>query len=141
MIPESTITINKKAVGGDGEFGYTTEGGGGLPETFKIKTTGGTGEQSNPGIVPGSYTVTESSLPSGWNFTSLECTTTGGAGGFALTGTVSFRFYSTPSECEGTSTEQTGIAVESASETHGPLSAGSYSFQAKYVAGLRHQPL
>src|SRR5439155_26521909 len=43
-----------------------------------IKTSGGSGELSKPGINPGSYTVNESSL-GGFSFTSLECTTTGGA--------------------------------------------------------------
>jgi uncharacterized protein YbcV (DUF1398 family) len=82
VIPASTITVVKKTVGGDGTFGYTTTGPleGGLPTSFNITTSGGTGEKVNPDINPGTYTVNESSLPSSnWSFTSLECTTTGGA--------------------------------------------------------------
>ena len=79
VIPASTITIIKKAVGGNGTFGYTTTGGGGLEPSFTITTIGGEGKKINPGINPGSYTVNESSLPTGWNFTSLECATEGGA--------------------------------------------------------------
>jgi hypothetical protein len=79
VIPESTITVIKKTVGGDETFAYTTTGGGGLPPSFEITTSGGKGEKVNPGINPGSYTITESAPPLHWTFTSLECTTTGGA--------------------------------------------------------------
>src|SRR5207248_434619 len=57
------------------------------------------------------------------------------AGGFPLSGTVTFRFYSTASDCTGPSTDETGVAVGTKSSNHGPLGAGGYSFQAKYVAG------
>src|SRR5437588_787060 len=57
------------------------------------------------------------------------------AGGFPLSGTVTFRFYSTKADCTGASTDETGIAVGTKSSNHGPLGAGGYSFQAKYVAG------
>jgi hypothetical protein len=80
IIPSSTITIVKHTVGGDGTFGYTTTGGGGLAPSFNIMTSNGTGQQVNNGINPGTYTVNETTLPGGWNFTPpLTCTTTGGA--------------------------------------------------------------
>jgi hypothetical protein len=79
IIPSSTITIIKNTLGGNDTFGYTTTGGGGLPPSFDITTLGGTGQASNDGINPGSYTITESTPPAGWSFTSLSCTSTGGA--------------------------------------------------------------
>jgi hypothetical protein len=80
IIPSSTITIIKNTVGGDGTFGYTTTGGGGLPPSFNITTSSGTGQAVNNGINPGSYTIDETTLPGGWSFVApLSCTTTGGA--------------------------------------------------------------
>jgi uncharacterized repeat protein (TIGR01451 family) len=54
---------------------------------------------------------------------------------FPLTGTVSFRFFHNGA-CTGTpASVQTGVAVGSNSAATGPLDAGSYAFQAMYVAG------
>jgi hypothetical protein len=189
VIPPSTITIVKNAVGGNDTFNYTTTGGGGLPPSFSINTSVST-QSVNSGINPGLYTVTESTPPTGWTFQPpITCTVTGGAtaapdattntkvnitipstggatvtctytnslsttpsiattlhnnadnstvvydtasvtdSGFAFTGTVTFRFYSTKSDCSGDFTDETGVAVGD------PSSAGGYSFQAKYVAG------
>ncbi|MCS7198683.1 MAG: hypothetical protein NZ930_08475, partial [Candidatus Bipolaricaulota bacterium] len=71
-----TIVINKTAVNGDDTFSYTTSGTGGLPASFQITTTGGSGSQTFSNIVPGSHTVTEdlTLLPPNWSFTSLVCT-------------------------------------------------------------------
>jgi hypothetical protein len=80
IIPGSTITIIKNTVGGDDTFGYTTTGGGGLPPSFNITTSGGTGQAVNNGVNPGSYTIDETTIPGGWSFKPpLSCSTTGGA--------------------------------------------------------------
>ena len=80
VIPPSTITIVKDTLGGNDTFGYTTTGGGGLPPSFNITTSGGTGQSVNNGINPGTYTVTESTPPAGWSFVPpITCTTSGGA--------------------------------------------------------------
>ena len=80
VIPASTITIVKNTVGGNDTFAYTTTGGGGLPAGFNITTVNGTGQQVNPGINPGTYTVTESTPPTGWTFQPpITCTSSGGA--------------------------------------------------------------
>jgi len=73
---KATITVQKVAVGGDGTFSYTTTGGDGLPTTFSITTAGGSG-QAIYQVDPGDYSVTESSLPTGWEFMNLACTGTG----------------------------------------------------------------
>jgi hypothetical protein len=79
IIPSSTITIVKHTSGGNDTFSYTTTGGGGLPPSFDITTSGGTGQQVNSGINPGTYTIDEPDpLPAGWSFTSLSCTTNSG---------------------------------------------------------------
>ncbi len=68
-----TIVINKTAAGGDDTFDYTASGTG-LPPTFQITTSGGSGSQTFANLTPGSYTVTEQAPPAGWDFTSLVCT-------------------------------------------------------------------
>ncbi len=65
-----TVIIRKNTVGGDNTFGYTT--GAGLND-FTIPTSGGTGSQTFNNIAAGPTTVTESSSPPGWVFTSLAC--------------------------------------------------------------------
>src|SRR5207245_429849 len=72
----SGITIIKSALGGDATFGYTTTGGL-SPATFNIITSGGTGSQPFLNLPSGSYSVTESAPPTGWQFTSLTCTVSG----------------------------------------------------------------
>ena len=65
------IVIHKVAVGGDGTFGYT--GTGGISQPVLDHDPGGSGSQSFTSISAGSYTVTESAPPAGWDFTSLVC--------------------------------------------------------------------
>jgi uncharacterized repeat protein (TIGR01451 family) len=55
--------------------------------------------------------------------------------GLALTGTLSFRFFGTI-DCSDTAVAAgSGIALTGHSSTEGPLAAGSYGFEAQYVAG------
>ena len=58
--------------------------------------------------------------------------------GFPFTGTVTFEFF-TNSTCGGTpASAQTGVSITGStaqSSTHSSLGAGSYSFDARYVAG------
>src|SRR5205823_13499940 len=55
--------------------------------------------------------------------------------GLALTGTVTFNFFHN-STCTGTpATSQAGVALGTHSNATGALPAGSYGFQATYVAG------
>jgi hypothetical protein len=69
-----TIIVHKVTENGDGNFGYTTTGGL-SPSTFSL-SNGGT--QKYPGtVLPGPYTVTESTLPSGWTLKNLACNATG----------------------------------------------------------------
>lgn len=78
-----TLTIQKVGIGGNDTFTYTTTGG--LPNPFNITTSGYVAGVSNSGgaqqftnLATGSYTVNESTLPPGWDFTSLSCTNGGG---------------------------------------------------------------
>ena len=73
-----TIKIHKVTQNGDASFGYTTTGGL-SPATFSL-SNGGTqilndGQIGN--VLPGSYSVTESTIPAGWSFVSLTCTASG----------------------------------------------------------------
>jgi hypothetical protein len=76
------ITIHKVTENGDATFGYTTSPTGSLsPATFNL-SNGGTqvltsSGQTPPNVLPGSYSVTEGTPPSGWSLKSLVCTTTG----------------------------------------------------------------
>ena len=55
--------------------------------------------------------------------------------GFDPTGTISYRFFQN-GDCSGDGTSAgTGVPVDGQSDTEGPLSTGSYSFDARYVAG------
>jgi uncharacterized repeat protein (TIGR01451 family) len=59
-----------------------------------------------------------------------------GVQGIPFTGTVTFTFFSNDS-CAPTGTPQGSVTITGStakSSTHGPLGAGSYSFDAKYVA-------
>ena len=72
ILAPATVVIRKVAVGGNDTFAYTTTGGL-SPSSFNIATSGGNGSQSYANIAAGSYTVTESAPPAGWDFTNLVC--------------------------------------------------------------------
>jgi hypothetical protein len=70
-----TITIHKVTENGDATFGYTTTGSL-SPATFNL-SNGGTQTYGPGTVLAGNYSVTESTIPSGWTFKSLVCTATG----------------------------------------------------------------
>jgi hypothetical protein len=70
-----TIIIHKVTENGDGTFNYTTTGGL-TPATFHL-SNGQTQTYGPDTVLPGDYSVTESTLPSGWTLKSLDCTATG----------------------------------------------------------------
>jgi uncharacterized repeat protein (TIGR01451 family) len=70
ILAPANIVIKKTAVGGDGTFDYTATG---LSSPFSVATSGGTGQQNFTNLAAGSYTVTESTLPAGWDFSNLVC--------------------------------------------------------------------
>ncbi|MEV7603875.1 prealbumin-like fold domain-containing protein [Paenarthrobacter sp. NPDC089322] len=69
-----SIKIRKVTVGGDASFGYTTTGGL-TPATFNL-SNGGLRDFGSS-VPAGTYSVTESTLPSGWTLTDLQCTSSG----------------------------------------------------------------
>jgi uncharacterized repeat protein (TIGR01451 family) len=71
ILAPATLVVDKVAVGGDATFSYSATGG--IANPFSIATSGGSGSQSFVDISAGTYTVTESALPAGWEFTSLVC--------------------------------------------------------------------
>ncbi len=77
-----TIKIHKVTENGDATFGYTTTGSL-SPATFTLSNG-----QTQPylgNVLPGMYTVTESTVPAGWTLKSLVCTANG-SGTTASTG-------------------------------------------------------
>src|SRR5215470_4955928 len=64
------INIHKVTENGDGSFGYTTTGGL-TPPTFSL-SNGGTRSYKDT-VLPGPYSVIESTLPSGWTLKKLTC--------------------------------------------------------------------
>ena len=70
-----TINIHKVTENGNATFGYTTTGGL-TPSTFNLQG-GGTQTYGPDTVKPGGYSVTESTVPSGWSLKSLVCTATG----------------------------------------------------------------
>lgn len=79
-----SITIHKVTQNGDATFGYTTTGGL-SPSTFNL-SNGGTRTYS--AVPAGSYSVTESTLPSDWTFVSLVCTKDGAGTSTSVSGTT-----------------------------------------------------
>jgi hypothetical protein len=69
------IKIHKVTENGDGTFGYTTTVGL-SPSTFNL-SNGQTRTYGPDTVLPGNYTVKESTLPSGWTLKDLQCTATG----------------------------------------------------------------
>ena len=69
-----TIKVHKVTENGDATFGYTTTGGL-SPATFNL-SNGGL-QQYVGSVPPGSYSVTEATLPAGWTLKSLVCTASG----------------------------------------------------------------
>jgi len=70
-----TIKIRKVTENGDGTFGFTTTGGL-TPSTFNL-SNGGLRTYGPGTVLPGNYSVTESTVPAGWTLKSLNCTTSG----------------------------------------------------------------
>lgn len=68
--PDS-ITIIKNAIGGDNTFAFTETGLGG--GSFNITTISGSNNTQFTGLAPGSYTVNETPVPTGWSLTDLQC--------------------------------------------------------------------
>ena len=79
-----TIRIHKVTENGNGTFGYTTTGGL-SPSTFNLMN-GQTQTYGPNTVLPGKYSVTESTLPSGWTLKNLVCTATGS--GTSATGDI-----------------------------------------------------
>ncbi len=77
---ESSITIVKETIGGDGEFdfelAYCEDGCNylGDPWDFSISTSSGSGDRDFEDVKPGWYVVEETDLPSGWTLTGAWCT-------------------------------------------------------------------
>ncbi|HZM75856.1 MAG TPA: hypothetical protein VFC19_09030 [Candidatus Limnocylindrales bacterium] len=81
-----TIIIHKVTQNGKASFGYTTTGGL-TPSTFNL--SGGGTEDFDPGLIlPGNYTVTEATIPTGWTFVSLTCTANGSGSSGTPNGTT-----------------------------------------------------
>jgi uncharacterized repeat protein (TIGR01451 family) len=65
-----TITIIKNAIGGNDTFGFTIGGETGFTPTIDTTQNNSTGLIT---VATGFYTVSESSIPTGWNLTSASC--------------------------------------------------------------------
>jgi hypothetical protein len=107
-----TITIIKNTVGGNGTFAYTHNVDGNsdpvVSTPFNITTSGGTGQQLFEKVVAGTYTVTESGPPAGWQFTSLTCS----AGGAVSSQTATITLPAGGSvTCTYTNTKQGTITI------------------------------
>ena len=70
ILSPANIVIRRWSAATD-TFAYTATGG--ISSNFSITTSGGNGSQSFTNIAAGSYTVTESAPPAGWDFTNLVC--------------------------------------------------------------------
>lgn len=75
-----TIKIVKSAINANGTFGFTSSANFGAT-SFSLTTagsaTGGTASRDFASLAPDTYTIQESSMPAGWNFTGLSCSVIG----------------------------------------------------------------
>jgi uncharacterized repeat protein (TIGR01451 family) len=81
FVAPSSIVIEKVTVGGaGGPFGFTTTGGL-SPSSFDLTTSGagqaGKDSRTYSGLSAGEYSVTEATLPAGWDLTDVQCTAGG----------------------------------------------------------------
>ncbi len=72
------IIIRKVTENGDATFGYSTTGGL-SPASFNLSNGQSRTYSDATQVQPGSYSVTESTIPAGWTLKSLVCTNSGGA--------------------------------------------------------------
>ncbi len=117
-----TIIIHKVTENGDGTFGYTTTGGL-TPATFSL-SNGQTQTYGPDTVLPGDYSVTESTLPAGWTLKSLVCTATGSGTSKSISGaTVSLTMAPEGTvECTYTNHTNAGPSIATTlSETTGSV--------------------
>jgi uncharacterized repeat protein (TIGR01451 family)/LPXTG-motif cell wall-anchored protein len=78
----ATVTLKKATVNGDGTFGFTSA----IPNlTGNITTVGGVtpgGSERVGSVVAGTYSITEGTIPAGWDRTSASCTGSTTAGSY-----------------------------------------------------------
>ena len=76
------ITIVKKTVGGDGTFGFTSDVGANsnpdVGSTFNVTTVSDSGSQLITNVKAGTYHISESTVASDFDFTSVSCTPNNG---------------------------------------------------------------
>jgi hypothetical protein len=80
-----TIIVHKITQNGDASFGYTTTGGL-SPATFNLSN--GQTQSYLGNVLPGNYSVNESTIPAEWTFVSLVCTSNGSGTSVSTNGTV-----------------------------------------------------
>jgi plastocyanin len=66
-VQQSSLTVVKNAVGGDGLFAF-----GGTLGAFNLTTSGGTAQQRFDNLLTGSYVISEA-VPAGWHLDSAVC--------------------------------------------------------------------
>ena len=72
-----TLQIVKNTIGGNGTFGFTVTGP--SASTPSITTLSGTGTTGTFAVNPGTYGITESTIPTGWDLTGAVCSFNGGS--------------------------------------------------------------
>ncbi|MBM2821796.1 MAG: hypothetical protein HW413_542 [Thermoleophilia bacterium] len=134
ILSPANILIKKVAVGGDGTFDYTATGG--ISSNFSITTSGGNGSQAFSSIVHGTYTVTESAPPPGWDFTNLVCVDEDGGSSVDL-GQRKATIDLDPGEtvtCTFTNTKRGKIIVEKQTNPDGATQL--FSFTPSYASAF-----
>ena len=135
ILSPANIVIKKVTVGGDGTFDYTATGG--ISSAFSIATTGGMGQTTFSQIAAGSYTVTESAPPAGWQFTSLVCQDEDSGSSVDLTlrkATIDLDAGETVT-CTYTNTKRGKIVVEKQTQPDGDPQL--FSFTPSYGTGFQ----
>ena len=111
-----TINIVKTAVGGDDTFAFTDNIADATPSSgFSIDTATAVDDtETFTNVVPGSYTITETALPTGWDLTGLTCADPGDNGSSSVLATGIATIDLDPGEtvsCTYTNTKRGSITV------------------------------
>jgi len=139
VLHTGTITIIKNTVGGDATFPYTQDVGTNsdpvVPASFTITTSGGTQQQQILKVQPGTYHVAEGTLPTGWDFTSLECTTGGTVS--SKTATITITKLGENVTCTYTNTKRASLTLAKhvINDNGGSANASAWTLTATGTSG------
>ncbi len=128
-----TVIIHKVTENGDATFNYTTTGGL-TPSTFTLSN--GQTRTYDGTVLPGNYSVTESTLPTGWTLKSLVCTATGSGTSETTSGATVSLTMAPQGVVECTYTNHTNVSPSISTKlSASTISAGGFASDSATLTG------